>query len=247
MRRAFTLLEVLIATGMFMVIMVVAISVFATTVSGTSTTEQTRVNAQAARYAFESMTREIRLSHGLVYVSDNLPTVVIPPFETTTDPTDAQKLPIINVYQVKKDLVLNSAGEATYKVSRKVYFIKEGQLVVADEVLADRFTAQELFQRIGNLNWPDPPPAPQPLLPKGYVASQFVIRRQYNYPAPGASLDLLENQPYLQIDLTAENLAYNQGHDTNKQIRTTLRTTMVPRNFLSPFDVSQPGVQGATQ
>ena len=58
-------------------------------------------------------------------------------------------------------------------------------------------------------------------------------------------IDSLLIQPFIELDLTIKKEKYNRDKDDSKKLKTTLRTLIVPRNFSSPLEVTQPGVQGS--
>lgn len=268
-RRGYTLLEVLVSTGIFMIVMVVAIGIFTLTISGSSTTEQMRLNSQSARFAFESINREIKLAKGLVFVSGSAggnaqidqPYMVIPPFEVT--PGTADQSAIITVYQVKKSEPPTGAvnGEQYYTVSRRQYFARRearNELVVTTQNAYDGQpqTASRIYSDVnqpipgllkaigtGGLAWGPANPSPNSILPTDFVAEQFAVNFSPYPPSPGKLEDLIA-QPFVQIDLTVLNWRYNANKSDEKQVRTTFRTMIVPRDFSSPFEVVQPGLQG---
>jgi Tfp pilus assembly protein PilW len=273
LRRGFTLLEILIATGTFMIVMVVAVGIFTLNVGSSSVTEQMRINAQSARFAFESISREIRLAHGIVYVPSTTSKMVIPPFDIVAN-TSVPGEQIIRIYQATK-VGENTDGQSTYKLSRRLYCLKSmstfagsKQLVVMTQTAYDSATAKtaaELYTEttklfagvtlgIDGLPWTDTNAtcqsnsiAGEPVTPKDLATDQWRIVRSAAYPAPGADLSTLKLQPFIEIDMTVSNPRYNTNKDDPQKIKTTLRTMIVPRNFVSPFDVGQVGVQGATE
>ncbi len=265
MKKAFTLLEILIATGTFMIVMVVAVAIFTITVGGSSTLDQLRQTAQSARFAFESITREVRLSRGLVYVANDLPQMVIPPFVVVQDPITHLSVGL-EIYRAQKvDVNLN--GESLYSLTKKVY-VRDATTKKLTETSYKAYsnppsegpqTAKALFDKVvetdlaGNLKglaglpWRQVGQSPnQNVLSNQLIADQFTIVRFQTYPEVGKPIDGpngLTSQPFIQIDLTVSNPQYNQSREQEKQIRTTLRSMIVPRNFVSPLEVVQPGVQ----
>lgn len=269
-KPGFTLLEILVATGIFMVVMVVAVGVFTLTVSGTSTSEQMRLNAQTARFAFESMTRETRLARGLVYTApgENIPRILVPPFEITSTVapnciTPTSNNAVIRVYQAK-EVGLTSTGQALYEINRRVYYrdsadkqlkltteqARFGDGTVTSVTAADLLAfiranpprGQEL-SALDNLRWRSVAAA-QSLLSNNLVADQFRLVCGQSYPLSGQSTDELQKQPFIQLDLTVLNEKYNANREEEKHIKTTLRTMIVPRSFSGPNEVNQSGVQG---
>lgn len=238
------MLEILLATGIFMTVMVVAVGIFTLTISGSSTTEQLRVNTQAVRFAFESMTREIKLARGLVYFEGEVPVMVIPPFRVEGS--------TILVYQVKKSPEVDAQGQAKYSLSRKsyVYTSSPGKVTLTTEEAytgADAKTAADIYdlERAQATVWRKVGETAA-ILPDNVVAPYFSVRRSQAYPALGEKMDTLSVQPFIQLDLQVMNERYNQNKDDKQKIKTTLRTMIVPRNFANPYEVVQPGVQGAS-
>ncbi len=273
-RAGFTLLEILIATGMFMIIMVIAIAVFVTTSSGSSTSDQLRINAQTTRFSFESIARELRVSRGLLYfdTTDERQKVLLPPFRVVA----AGQAPEIAIYKVERTTT-STTGEISYTLSRKRYVydptndsinvISEGAKPhMRNSVSVTDWTVQEVEASVAA-----EPGSPSPesstrfwqatatainLLPTGFVAEKFEIPNDhyYDYPAYGKSLkgsgtaqDLgLTQQPYIQLEMTVKNQRLNASKHESENAKTTLRTMLVPRDFVSPFDVVQRGNQGTT-
>lgn len=279
--KGFTLLEILIATGTFMIVMVVAVGIFTLNVGSSSTTEQMRINAQSARFAFESISREIRLAHGLVYApvqaTQSLTVnskIVIPPFDIVPQNSSAEDK-VIRIYQATA-VGKNSSGQSTYKLSRRLYclqpmarFSDSKQLVVMTQKAyeSDPQTVGALYDKViklssGSLagleglawkpetaNCQSGSIAGEPVTPKDLATNQFKIIRSYEYIRPNDGLELakMKLQPFIELDLTVSNPRYNQNRDDGQKIKTTLRTMIVPRNFISPYDIGQVGVEGATQ
>jgi type II secretory pathway pseudopilin PulG len=261
-RRGFTLLEILLATGIFMIIMVVGVAIFASTVGNASSSEQSRVNAQAARFAFESIIREARLAKGLVYTdtsdanSSGAVKMLVPPF----DFNDRNQPTRVNIYQVKK-VGINTDGDSTYSIDRRSYFISGNKIVletssaytgnnaksskelykiaVTDELAAARTPSIQAF------DWG--PVSQVQVLPSDRATNQFNIIHWANYPTPDVTIDTttLPVQPFFEVQTTVFSPNYNASREERNQVRTTLRTTIVPRNFVSPFEVVQSGIQGA--
>lgn len=251
-KPGFTLLEILIATGIFMVIMVVSVGVFTLTVSGSSSVEQMRVTTQSTRFAFESIAREIKLAKGLVYAKDNVPVMTIPPFETVHEDTEDDKL---MVYQVKKVRTADD-GTPLYTITRRTYgrsatkelvlkvekAIFEGADAVTAKVIYEAIAAATTANKLDGLEWGSDGSAGASILPASYTADRFEITRSYSYPDAGDPVDEINRQPFIQVEMTVQSLAYNMNKDTEKQVRTTLRTMIVPRSFDSPLEVVQPGI-----
>lgn len=266
-RSAFTLLEILIATGIFMTVMVVAVGIFTLTVSGSSTSEQMRINSQSARFAFESITREARLARGLTYTStsDNIPRMIIPPFEVSytgnvncVNPSTNEA--VVTVYQVRS-VGATSSGQAQYTITRRRYqrdtntkrlvltteeAYKETPATAADIYAAIQTGDPDLpsLERIGGEDGWTVVSAGDAVLPSNLIADQFRLTCFRSYPASGQSMDQLTAQPFIQLDLTVLNQKYNQNRPEEKQVKATFRTMIVPRNFTGPLEVTQPGVQG---
>jgi prepilin-type N-terminal cleavage/methylation domain-containing protein len=115
MRRGFTLIEILVATAIFMTVMVVAVGIFGTTMGSSSTSSQLRQTAQTARYVFESMAREIRSAHGLVINQANGgQTMVIKPFDYDAA---GKTIRVNHVNKVRVD----DNGKSRYSVVQKLY------------------------------------------------------------------------------------------------------------------------------
>lgn len=249
-KPGFTLLEILIATAAFMIVMVIAVSIFSLTVSNSSATEQLRLTTQAARYAFESMSREARLAKGLVYVDGEDPHMVIPPFQVIDGQTEEDK--VIQLYQVKNNPdELSPLGETLYSVTRRLYYRDPAgglriDVQTGDASATDK-TAQELYNLVrgAGISWTVV--SSDSILPAGFIANQLKVVRSLAYPTAASSLTTLSAQAYIQLDMTVENQAYNSSRDNNKQIRITLRTMIVPRSFANPYEVVQGGVQPPVQ
>lgn len=257
-KPGFTLLEILVSTGIFMVVMVVAVGIFTLSVSSSSTSEQMRLNAQAARFAFEAMTRETRLARGLVYTNPdiNQPLMLIPPIEATSQsaPTcsdsggaDAE----ISVYRaIPTDR--QSDGQNLYTLTRRVYFrgvdaklkLRIDQAYGGVPTSVSRIYA-DVTSPTG-IAW-DKTATPENIMPGNMSVDQFRLVCTNLYPAPGQPIDSIKAQPFIQLDLTVLNKKYNENKEEERQVKTTLRTMIVPRSFAGPLEVVQPGVQGSGQ
>ncbi len=249
-RRGFTLLEILIATGIFMTTMVFSIAIFTTTTSGASTSEQLRVNAQTARFVFESMAREIRLSRGLVQVKDETQIMLIPPFTVTQSVSEPEA---ITVYHSTRKGSTES-GDPTYVITRKTYRAYDEDLdqnleqlrIINETSNPDGLTVSEIAATLqtGDLKWeltsPDSDPNGINLLPRDLFLDKFHVIRYNNYPDKLTSIDTLQIQPYVQLELTVLNPRYNANRGTQGKIKTTLRTMIVPRDFVGKYEVVQP-------
>lgn len=255
-RNGFTLLEILVSTGIFMVIMVVSIGVFTLTVGGSSSVEQMRITTQSARFAFESIAREIKLAKGLVYAKNNVPILLVPPFDVQQDTQSGEYS--IRVYQAKKVGISND-GATLFTLTRRTYVrLPDKKLVLRIDKAydgAEALSGEEIFKvissslqanKLDSLPWRLQGDARSAILPNSYSADKFLVTRSYGYPASGERIDAVTQQPFVQLELTILSSAYNKNKDTEKQIKTTLRTMIVPRSFDSPLEVIQPKIQ-ATQ
>ncbi len=261
-RRGFTLIEILIATGIFMIVMVLAVAIFTTTTNGSSTGEQLIINAQAGRAAFESIAREIRLAHGLVYVdaADQRKKMLIQPFTISQSPI------AITVYQVKSpaDKQYNDAGERQYTLSRKQYTVQNNSLQVSDQCLdrqdehcdasywtvAQLKTALNTAGSLDSLSWvdsrhPSSPISKIDILSGSVKIQDFQILHQQGYVGYGEDVNNQLSQAFVQIKLIVAN-AQRTTRTTNEPVQTTLITTLVPRDFIGKYEVVQEGVQGTS-
>lgn len=238
MKKGFTLIEILIATAIFMTVMVVAIGIFSTTVASSSTSGQLRVTAQSARYIFESMTREIRAAHGLaqpVAGGNGELKLVIKPFEYDAV---GRKL---TINQAKKTGVRN--GLATYTVTRKIYSwnLTEGakKIILSVYQSPADLTIDELAV---NTTWTRPTgSSDSDFLPKDLALDDFKILNSYSYPD---NPDQQTSQAFIQLQLTVVSKSATVASRTGLKPQTTLRSMIVPRDFTSPYEVVQQGVQG---
>lgn len=266
LRAGFTLMEILVATGTFMIVMVIGVAIFASSLGSSSTSEQYRINAQASRFAFESLSREIRLAKGLVYLDpqddQELRKMLIPPFDVVTGPNnapydpvvDAALQPVIRIYQAARPSV-NSQGQGLYTITRRIYNrdTATGQLTLSTQVAYEEtpVTAATIYTTITaaqagtieDLPWQTKGQAAQ-LLPSSLQADQLKIVQMATYPLSGQRIDSLRVQPFIRLDVTVSSSQYNKFKNENQKIRNTFRTMIVPRNFVNPFEVIQPGVQG---
>lgn len=247
----FTLLEILIATGIFMTVMVIAIAIFTTTTSSSGATEQLRVTSQSARFAFEAITREIRLARGLVVIDKDTDDqiMLIPPFKVNNDEPIK---PIIYVYQVTK--TLNQRNQPAYSLTRRVYSRTDTELTVTLQKNEDgALTVKEITDEVTpqgdleSLNWSSVNPRVTEqvvsLLTQDLRVDVFKIIRYSAYPDPGKTFNNLKVQPFIQLDLSAQNTRFNPTRRDGSNVRTTLRTMIVPRDFVGKYEVVQPGVQ----
>lgn len=247
-RHGFTLLEILIATAIFMTVMVVAIGVFGTTMSSSSTSNQLRTTSQTARYIFEAMARDIRSAHGLVISNPSgVQTVVIKPFEYLSS-TGASTL-IIN--QVSKSLD-DTTGETKYQITRKTYKATSGAQPTLS-VLVEETGSLTLTQVQGTPTFTvknqtaagQLVAAGTSMIPDDLVLKDFRVIRQVGYQS---QIDTQQKtQPYIQLQLTIASKSAGFAGQSDKQAQTTLATTIVPRDFASPFEVAQSQITGGTQ
>lgn len=257
-KPGFTLLEILVSTGIFMTVMVIAVGIFTLSVSSSSTSEQMRLNAQAARFAFESMTRETRLARGLVYTDPNTnqPLMLIPPIEATSQKpstcsdaggTDAE----ISVYRAIST-EKQSDGQNLYTLTRRVYFRDADAKLKLQTDQAYGGVPTSVSQIHADITSPTgitwaKTADPENIMPSNMTADQFRLVCANFYPAPGQPVDSIKSQPFVQLDLTVLNKKYNENKEDERQVKTTLRTMIVPRSFAGPLEVVQPGVQGSDQ
>lgn len=250
----YTLLEILLATAIFMTIIVIAVAVFTTTTGSSSASDQLRIASQSARFAFESLTREARLAHGLVEIIDEQQKIVIPPFSTSGN--------TVTIYQTKKTNT-DADGNNLYVVSRKVYKLIDGKLTVQTENTGT--TGQTVSaiacnaamtpacpnEKVGfwRSETPGKPAEVITILPKSLAVTGFTVKRTEPYPLlkNNKSLDDLKAQPFIQLEMIVRNIAYNPASKDDKNLQTTLQTMIVPRDFVSKYEVTQPGIKEGTE
>jgi type II secretory pathway pseudopilin PulG len=248
----YTLLEILLATAIFMTIIVIATAIFTTTTSSSSASDQLRLASQAARFAFESMTRETRLARGLVVVADEKQKMIIPPFATTGN--------VVTIYQTT-NVGRDESGENLYTVSRKVYELEDGKLTVKTENTGETGQSVDAIacgaaltpscpeEKRGFWRSADPtkPAENVTILPKSLKVADFRVIRAEQYPLlkNDKSLDDLKVQPFVQLEMIVQNIAYNPASKNDKNLQTTLRSMIVPRDFVSKYEVTQPGQKGS--
>lgn len=258
-RQAFTLLEILIATGIFMTVMVVGVGVFTNTIAGSSASEQLRITAQSSRVIFESLIRDIRAGHGLVFVDQaGRRSTILPPFDCETCGTPNLP-PIIRVYQTEK-IGVNPAGQNLYIVTRKSYTVtgssqnRDLRISLATDTsgrgYASGLTAEQIKDFVvappsdfwQSVN-PDPDPSKRiiDLLPSGQRLDAFDV---INYQEYESDPDNQKVKPFLQLRLRVANRRFDSVTRDGRQVKTTLQTTIVPRDFTSPYEVAQQGIQG---
>lgn len=248
-RRGFTLLEILIATGIFMTIMVVAVGIFTGTVSGSSSTVQLRNTAQTARYIFESIARDVRAAHGLARVVPNgigQQQLIVKPFiydETTK---------VLTINQVEK-MRVNANGKPEYRIIKKVYkpnltTTPKSLMLEVYQTRLDTLTVDDIFTISQQ---PEPTiaqqgsyalkniPAGTSLIPTDYFLENFAVLNSSPY---NDQPDLQTVQAFLQLRLTIK--GKSGDIDRLGAAQTTLQTTIVPRDFVGPYEVVQEGVQG---
>lgn len=255
MRRGFTLLEILLAAAIFMTVMVVAVGVFGTTMSSSSTSNQLRTTSQTARYVFESMTREIRASHGLIVAeADGKQTVVVTPFEYSV----VQNVGTLKVYQVEKFLdTSNTNGETKYNITRKIYTLTSGTNPSLT-VLVEKAENLTLNQVKGsptyiaqNANAGGLVGTGTNMIPDDLQLVDIVLpntgSQQLRFVGYENNPDQQKTQPYIQLQLTIGSKFSGFAGQADKRAQTTLRTTIVPRDFASPFEVVQSRLAGGGQ
>ncbi len=247
MRKGFTLIEILIATAIFMTVLVVAVGIFTSTIAGSSTSEQLRTTSQSARFVFESIIRDVRASHGLVYLGpDSKRHLVFPPFAVEDlNLTDKQIL----VYKAERQENPDVNGNNLYVITRNIYRAvpdaKGNRMTLTIQTTdpAGR-TAVDLFAQKSNADiWTTTTTNQQPvdLLPSDLRADAFTVLHGESYKD---NPDEQKVEPFIQLELTVVNKRFNLSTRKNGGTRTTLRTTIVPRDFTSPYEVEQSGLQG---
>lgn len=237
-QAGFTLLEILIATGIFMTVMVVAVGIFSSTISSSSTTSQLRVTAQSARYVFESVARELRSAHGLAKVLPNTggqQQFIILPFDY--DKTRNQL--VIN--QVQKTGVDTTSSLPLYKNTRKTYTwnlaTNPKTITLKVEEMSGSFTVAQIDG--GQAGYV--PKSTTNLLPTDIDLVDFQISRIIQYASiPEAQ----STKPFVSLQMTVAGKA-GTGSQVKTKAQTTLQTTIVPRDFISPYDVVQEGLGGS--
>jgi type II secretory pathway pseudopilin PulG len=250
-RNGFTLLEILIASAIFMTVMVVAIGVFGTTLSSSSTSSQLRTTAQTARYVFESIAREIRSAHGLIVSApDGNQTVIVKPFDYRTGTSSDE----LEVNQVKKSL--NTAtGETVYGITRKIYKINHTTpptlAIIIKETTSSSLTLNQLAL-LSDASFTVKNQSPSGafisegtnMIPDELSLLDFRVERWVGY---ATDPDDQKTQPYMQLKLTVGSRASGFANQADKKAQTTLMTTVVPRDFSSPFEVVQSRATGGGQ
>jgi hypothetical protein len=224
------------------------------------------------------MSREVRLSRGLVYVDDDqTQRMIIPPFYV--DCAGGAKPQKIDIYKVEKTGTAtiaqggSSQNQSLYKLYRKRYEIQNRRLTLRSQSSKKTdWTISQLstltFERLSDPSdgtgiWQDisdstgakanlsAQAAQVDLLPKNLQADKFEVLRYLDYPVDNAcgqrkTLDELTIQPFIQLELTVQNTQFSAATHDNKRTQTTLRTMIVPRDFVSRYEVVQQGVEGVT-
>lgn len=236
MRRGFTLIEILVATAIFMTVMVVAVGIFGTTMGSSSTSSQLRNTAQTSRYVFESMAREIRSAHGLVEHKVDPASgavtqeMVIKPFDYD------ETAKTVRVNHVKKVRV-DDNGQNRYMVTQKLYKWTTGLML---EIYESEETDM-LISEVRSATYKIKNPGGTSLIPDDQVLDKIGVIAWQPYVA---NPDDQEVQPFIRLTLTIANKAGNFARQVNQKAQTTLQTTIVPRDFISQYEVAQTGVGG---
>lgn len=262
-RNGFSLLEILIATAIFMVILVAAVGIFSNTTASSSTASQLRLNVQTGRFIFETMAREVRLSRGLVLNENTVPArprFVVPPFRVVMDGTK----PVgIAVFQVERNGTDTATSEPLYKVTCRAYGARSTQFSVWVYRSAQNMTATAIRGAItletcrpqtslgaaaaapvGPSYWQSTVVTPSDLLPEKTTLGEFKILNWRDYPV---SPDDLIVQPFVQLQFSVLNINQLASGQTGEKARTTLRSMIVPRDFSAKYEVAQQGVKGVGQ
>ncbi len=275
-RRAFSLLEILIATAIFTMILVAAVGIFTSTTASTSTSGQLRLNIQTGRFIFESLAREVRLSRGLVMADQDATAknrFIIPPFHIIKEGT---RVVGIAIFQVEKTS-FTSAGDPEYSVTCRVYSTYDTDRLAVWTYRSSRpMTADNIRQNIpleqcrpveplygpvdtpvdvsgfGPAEYWQNVVGPSDLLPQRTKLGQFKIVNWHDYssadnPLLLGSPDDLKVQPFIQLQLSVLTINKLTVGQTGKEARTTLRSNIVPRDFSSKYEVAQVGVRGVGQ
>ncbi len=206
-QSGFTLLELLIASGLFAMVMLIGFAVISDTATVQARTEADRLVSQSASFSMEAIAREIRLANGLRALDPLSGTIIekAPPFTIVGTPSADQQMITSSVIEIASTDFLNPSDSIAH--------IKEIRLS-EDTATGHKFVELRNCQDIGCVS----------------------IESRVRLTPDSVEVDRLEFQgltaisdrkPFVQISLTLKTPT-----DAKQPARQTIRTVVTPRNLL---------------
>lgn len=207
-KTGFTLIEIVIATTIFLVVSTISVASFLASSKSVRKIASDREVHQAARLAFEQMSREFRMAKAVAC-------------QQTSFSTDCQQINPSDTRLLTDQVRICTQDDVTvrdYKLENNKIYAREGtlgnwiELTPAGILVKGQMTNQKLFQ----------------VLPSHSIGT--------NNPCTDSAISSIKTQPF--IELSAQFLNYDPSNpptQPEKGAKITLQTMVTLRNFVKQY------------